>query len=988
MGSLGRAVLDLFVNNKGLTSGMAAAESQVRRSMATMGKTGQTLTRRLTLPVVAAGAASVKMAVDYEESLSKITGLVGVSQKQVDVWGKQMLELGPKVGKGPRELAEAMFFITSAGLKGKTAMQALVASAKASTAGLGETKVVADAVTSAMNAYGAENLSASQATDILTAAVREGKLEASALAPAIGRAIPIASAMGVSFDEVAASLAAMSRTGTDASTGATQLRAILAGLLKPTVQAEDALKKYGLSGDKVRKMLREDGLISTLQHLNKATKGNKKALAEIFPNIRALSGFLDLLGGNADANITIYEKLAKSIGSTDKAFQDAAQSGRVKLDQAISSIQAAAIMIGDILLPYVVMAADFIRKMATEFRKLPEPVKKAAVVFFLVVAALGPLMILMASLFTVTGLIVVGIGALVAALVASGVSFQQVQAIVQTVVTWLQANVPPIFETIKSAAITAFNAIKSVAAPVVAFFISKWNEVSASVRRNSDDIKKTVSAVVNFVLPLIRSFLSNLKSTWQAGWNLIKAVVQVVWGVLKAVITTGIKLIGAALALGMAIIRGDWAKAWEALKDLVKAAITGAISILKALLTGAARVAGPLAKFIAVSIWNGIKTVGKLLGALAGLLIGKITSAVSAAGTAAFSWAVGIGSKIVSGILSGLGGLVSAVKNKIESGIKSVLSNIDVPGFSPVDHAAQKAIGEPIVKGAVKGLATLTTKMKKELSQSVRDALTSARDEATSAGQSLAGIVNDVLSAKADRQISELDNSPLAQQIRAIQEGQDAAAKAAERASLQDAITGAETPEDRQKAVAAMDAWLIDQEKQRLQAELDAQKAKIAEEAQAKSEAYSRNVADLTDALNRGLINQQTYNQAMIAQLRATGVNYAEVGNYLGTSMANSFNDAMRGVYRQARRIPQLIARANALANVPGLTAKELKSLKNPKNRALFASSFGGGPEGINIGNGVTINFTGTVIGAGNERELADQLARIIGPALDRRVTV
>jgi TP901 family phage tail tape measure protein len=43
--------------------------------------------------------------------------------------------------------------------------------------------------------------------------------------------LPLASAMGVDFNEVGAAFAAMSRTGTNAATSGTQLRQILSSLL-------------------------------------------------------------------------------------------------------------------------------------------------------------------------------------------------------------------------------------------------------------------------------------------------------------------------------------------------------------------------------------------------------------------------------------------------------------------------------------------------------------------------------------------------------------------------------------------------------------------------------------------------------------------------------------------------------------------------------------------------------------------------------------
>jgi TP901 family phage tail tape measure protein len=119
--------------------------------------------------------------------------------KQVEEWNSQVLDMSRSVGRGPTELADALFFVTSAGIRGAEAMEVLEMAAKASAAGMGETKVVADLVTSAMNAFGKENLSAAEATDILTATVREGKAEADSLAQAMGFVLPVAAEMGVKF---------------------------------------------------------------------------------------------------------------------------------------------------------------------------------------------------------------------------------------------------------------------------------------------------------------------------------------------------------------------------------------------------------------------------------------------------------------------------------------------------------------------------------------------------------------------------------------------------------------------------------------------------------------------------------------------------------------------------------------------------------------------------------------------------------------------
>ena len=87
---------------------------------------------KLRLPILAAGVASFKLASDFDSSMSKITGLVGIAADEVDAMGESLKGISSATAKGPAELAEALFFVTSAGLRGADAMEALEFAAKAS----------------------------------------------------------------------------------------------------------------------------------------------------------------------------------------------------------------------------------------------------------------------------------------------------------------------------------------------------------------------------------------------------------------------------------------------------------------------------------------------------------------------------------------------------------------------------------------------------------------------------------------------------------------------------------------------------------------------------------------------------------------------------------------------------------------------------------------------------------------------------------------
>lgn len=141
------------------------------------------------------GKQAIQMSRQFELSFNRIKGLVNIGNDSMESMRKQVLKLGGETTRAPLELADALYYITSAGIKdAAVAMEVLEASAKAAAAGLGDTRTVADAVTSTLNAYGVENYSAAQATDILVATVREGKAEADTFAPALGKVLPVAAA--------------------------------------------------------------------------------------------------------------------------------------------------------------------------------------------------------------------------------------------------------------------------------------------------------------------------------------------------------------------------------------------------------------------------------------------------------------------------------------------------------------------------------------------------------------------------------------------------------------------------------------------------------------------------------------------------------------------------------------------------------------------------------------------------------------------------
>src|ERR1041384_542992 len=159
----------------------------------------------------------------FETAFAHMKGLVGVGDDDLTRLRDKAKSVGVETGVGAQAVADSMYYLTSAGLTTAQALDASTTAAKASAAGLGEMPVIADAASSAMNAYAKSHMTAGHAVDVMTAAVKYGKMEASALAQEIGQIIPTAANFGVTFEDVNAAIAALSLNGMTAGVAVTDL---------------------------------------------------------------------------------------------------------------------------------------------------------------------------------------------------------------------------------------------------------------------------------------------------------------------------------------------------------------------------------------------------------------------------------------------------------------------------------------------------------------------------------------------------------------------------------------------------------------------------------------------------------------------------------------------------------------------------------------------------------------------------------------------
>lgn len=405
-----------------LERGLAKASRKIRDAGRSMQRVGKTLSMAVTAPLVAMGAASIKSASDFEASMTRIETLVGLSRDQVQGMESDVISLARETSISAQDLSEALFTVTSAGARGSEAMEILERAGKASASGLGETREIARSVTAAMQAYGKENLSAAKATDVFTAVVREGNLRAEELAPSLGRVLGIASQVGVSFQEVGASIATFTRLGVGAEEATTALRGIMNTLISPTDGARKALAGVGLSVEQLHSMIEERGLAETLRMLVTQFDGNAEAISQVIPNVRALSAVLGTAGAQGEQYSQIVDNINNSQGILDEAFERTTETMKFQFNQTINDLRTDAIELGNALMPLATKVLNTLRGAIKRITAFTKQYRKEVIAISLVIGGLGPIL---AGVGTALVALTSPIGLTIAALagLASGIAF-------------------------------------------------------------------------------------------------------------------------------------------------------------------------------------------------------------------------------------------------------------------------------------------------------------------------------------------------------------------------------------------------------------------------------------------------------------------------------------------------------------------------------------------------------------------------------------
>lgn len=614
---------------------------------------GSSMTLGLTVPIVAAGGAATSMAAGFDDAMSQVQGALGGASTDMDGLRDLALQLGADTVFSATESAQAMVELAKGGLtEAQIKGGALAASMDLAAAGQLN---LADAAATTVQMMGSFGLGAGDATRIanaLAGAANASSADVSDLTQAMSQCSAQASLAGWSLEDTAAALALFADHGVKGSDAGTSLKTMLQRLAAPTDQAAEAIAAYGLNIRDSNGKMKDisgiaDELTGKLGGLSDAERD--AALQTIFGSDASRAAAILMQSGS--------EGLAKYIAATNDATAAEtmanAQKGELSwaLENMGGAVESASIAFGTALAPAITAVAGVIGNVAEAFASLPAGVQTGIAVVLALVAALGPLLMVIGSVvaalpaisegFAVLGgalaiplapaaAVVAAIAAVAAAIYAAWTTSETFRAAVmagvdaisskvQEICAFLAPYVQAFLDQIVSTVQVAMDALGPIIGAVLTVIVSTVVPILTS-------IMDTVAQVLAVILATVTNVMAAVSTVIQGAWTLIQGIFQTVLGVILAVTTGDFTM----LQQGVTSIMQGTMVAINGVMQAILSIVSGAWNAVKSVFIGVCNaVSGAISgafngiKSVIDSTMNGAKsTVSGALGAISGFFAG------------------------------------------------------------------------------------------------------------------------------------------------------------------------------------------------------------------------------------------------------------------------------------------------------------------------------------------------------------------------------
>jgi len=348
----------------------------------------------------------------FERQMAEVHTMLGSTYEgfeQLERGVKDVLAAGPHAGK---EVTRALYNILSAGVAASDALKVLELSSKAAVAGVTDINTAADVGTTILNSYSMPASRLGEVFDQLFTIVKLGKTTFGELGMYLGEVTSIAAAAHVPFNELAAAMALLTKSGVRTPEAVTAIKALIRDLASADVQK----KLADIGGESLAAAAKSGRLVDVMGRLAELGYTELSKLQEIFPNIRSsLAAVIAAL--HPDELRRFNEQMRNSTGAMAEAAGIMENTLGYQLDRLRNQWAILKESIGKALAPivrYIVSgfskAADAIRRFSEAHPTMMQLVTALAAVLGMLTGVVGAALSALAAIGALAGPVGTAIG--------------------------------------------------------------------------------------------------------------------------------------------------------------------------------------------------------------------------------------------------------------------------------------------------------------------------------------------------------------------------------------------------------------------------------------------------------------------------------------------------------------------------------------------------------------------------------------------------
>jgi TP901 family phage tail tape measure protein len=311
---------------KKIQDNIAATEAASEKSTSKLGKLwnrfqlvlGATAAYRAINLLRTAIEASVSEAANFEVRISEIRTISQANQLSFQGWTSAIRGLSDQFGQPISDVARGTYELISnqivAGADATLFMQKAMTFANVAVT---STANSVDLLSSVLKGY---NLNASEA-DIISAklftVIDLGRVRADDIANSLGKVVPLASILGIDFDNLGAALATITVQGVKPAEALTAIQGLMTKLERPTKETSALFKEWGVNSGQAA--IATFGFSGVLNKFAEAAANGNTEISAIFNEIRGQRGFLGLTNIFGEFDKTLAQIKSNSVSNFLKA---------------------------------------------------------------------------------------------------------------------------------------------------------------------------------------------------------------------------------------------------------------------------------------------------------------------------------------------------------------------------------------------------------------------------------------------------------------------------------------------------------------------------------------------------------------------------------------------------------------------------------------------------------------------------------------------